>query len=301
MPSGTRLSSIFAAGNTTAATTSTASSPRAPHAALAAATEHVSFGTLRPDDAHHLFDEMQRQPALVPVRTLNGFLAALARALPSAACRDGPALAVALFGKSSSCMPPSIHTYGIILDCCCCMRRLDLVLALFSHSSGLGINFINFSYLLKGLCNTKRTDEAMDVLLHKMPKLSCVPNVVSYLILLKGFCDDRRCQRALDLLWMMAEKGGGFSPDIVAYTTVIHGFFKEDEIAKACDLFHEMVQQGIRPDVATYNCIIDALCKVRAMDKAEEILREMVEKGVLPDTITYTSLIHGYCTIHGMC
>jgi pentatricopeptide repeat protein len=105
-----------------------------------------------------------------------------------------------------------------------------------------------------------------------MPKLSCVPNVVSYLILLKGFCDDRRCQRALDLLRMMAEKGGGFSPDIVAYTTVIHGFFKEDEIAKACDLFHEMVQQGIRPDVVTYKCIIDALCKVRAMDKAEEIL-----------------------------
>jgi pentatricopeptide repeat protein len=274
MTSGARLSSIFAAGNTTTATTSTPSSPRAPHAALAAATELLRSGTLRPEDAHHLFDEMQRQPALVPVRTLNGFLAALARAPPSAACRDGPALAVALFGKASFCLPPSIHTYGIILDCCCHMRRLDLVLALFSRilRTGLGINDITFGYLLKGLCNTKCTDKAMDVLLHKMPKLGCVPHVISYSILLKGFCDDRRSHRALDLLRMMAEKGGGFSPDVVAYNTVIHGFFKEGDIAKACDLFHEMMQHRIRPDVATYSSIIDALCKVRAMDKAEQIL-----------------------------
>jgi pentatricopeptide repeat protein len=133
-------------------------------------------------------------------------------------------------------------------------------LPFFPDSSGRAwASVISFNYLFKGLCNTKRTDEAMDVLLHKMPKLGCVPHVISYLIRLKGFCDDRRCQRALDLLRMMAEKGGGFSPDVVAYNTVIHGFFKEGEIAKACDLFHEMVQQEIRPDVATYNSIIDAV------------------------------------------
>jgi pentatricopeptide repeat protein len=73
--------------------------------------------------------------------------------------------------------------------------------------TGLGINVIIFNYLLKGLCNTKCTEEAMDVLLHKMHKMGCVPNVVSYSRLLKGFCDDRRSQQALDLLQMMAEKG----------------------------------------------------------------------------------------------
>jgi pentatricopeptide repeat protein len=55
----------------------------------------------------------------------------------------------------------------------------------------------------------------------------------------------------------------------MGYSTVIHGFFKEGQVGKACNLFHEMVQQGVAPDVVTYNSVIDALCKAKAMDKAE--------------------------------
>ena len=65
----------------------------------------------------------------------------------------------------------------------------------------------------------------------------------------------------------MAERKAVCSPDVVAYTTVIDGFFKERNVNKACDIFNEMVQQGISPNLVTYNSVVDALCKARATDK----------------------------------
>ena len=78
---------------------------------------------------------------------------------------------------------------------------------------------------------------------------------------------------------------------------VMDGLFKEGEVSKACDLFHEMIQQGVVPTVGTYNSVIDALCKARAMDKAEVVLRSMVHNGAQPDAVTYNSLIQGYSTL----
>ncbi|CAD6333922.1 unnamed protein product [Miscanthus lutarioriparius] len=74
--------------------------PRAPHLALGTATVLVRKGTFRSEEAHDLFDELLRQATHVPGRELNGFLAVLARAPASAAYRDGPALAVALFNRA---------------------------------------------------------------------------------------------------------------------------------------------------------------------------------------------------------
>ncbi|XBJ14483.1 hypothetical protein VPH35_006522 [Triticum aestivum] len=111
-----------------------------PRDAFAAATERLRAGTLCRDDAHNLFDELFRQATSVPERSLNGFLAALARATSSTACiKDGPALALALALFNRVCREeagpqvaaPTVCTYNILMDCCCRARRPDLGLALF--------------------------------------------------------------------------------------------------------------------------------------------------------------------------
>ncbi|XP_073365398.1 uncharacterized protein [Aegilops tauschii subsp. strangulata] len=237
---------------------------RAPLAALAAATERVREGTLSRQDAHHLFDELLGQAAAVPERGLNNFLAALARAPPSSACSDGPGLAIALFNRMSQgagarVVSPTLCTYSILMDCCCRAGRPDLVVAFFGRLIRLGLRLevISFSNLLKGLCKAKRSNEALDLLLHRMPELDC-------------------------------------APDVFSYSIVINGCFKEGEVDKACNLFHEMIQLGVQPNVAIYTSIIDALSKCGAMDKAEVVLRQMVDQGIGPNIRTYTSLIHGY-------
>ncbi|VAH13313.1 unnamed protein product [Triticum turgidum subsp. durum] len=276
-----------------------------PHAAFAAATERVRAGALRPEDAHTLFDELLRQATPVPERSLNGFLAALARAPASGNCiRDGPALAVVLFNRvCREEAGPQVAaltgcTYSILMDCYCRARRPDLGLALFGRflREGLKTHQIVANTFLKCLCYAKLTDEAVDVLLHRMSELGCVPDAISYNTVLKSLCDNGMSQRGLELLQMIAKEVGVCSLNLVAYNTVIYGFFKEGETGKACNLFHEMMQQGVEPDVVTYNLIIDALCKARAMDKAEVVLQQMISKGAQPHTVTYNCMINGYAT-----
>ncbi|KAK1632777.1 hypothetical protein QYE76_007092 [Lolium multiflorum] len=276
---------------------------RPPHVALAAATARVRSGTLTPEDAHNLFDELLLQATPVPARALNAFLAALARAPASApaACSDGLSLTVALFSRMSRghgppVASPTVHTYGILLDCCCRARHPDLALAFFGRflRAGLKANNLIVSPLLKVLCQAKRTDEAADVLLHRMPHLGCEPNSISYNMVFKGLCDGSRSQHALDLLRMMAKQEVGCSPDVVSYNTVIHGFLKEGKFSTASNLFHEMVQQGVVPDVVTYNSMIDALCKRGRSREARQILDCGILKGLKPNIVTYSTMLHGY-------
>ncbi|EMS58658.1 Protein Rf1, mitochondrial [Triticum urartu] len=260
----------------TSTSTSPPSGPWSPRDAFVAAIERVRAGTLSPEDAHHLFDDLLGQATPVPDRTMNGFFAVLARATSPAACiRDGPALAVALFNR----VP----------------RR---------GRTGLKANEIVATTFLKCLCCAKRTEEAVKVLLHRMPELGCVPNAISYSIVLKSLCENSMSQQALDLL-QMAAKEGGCLPDVVAYSTIIHGFFKEGEIDKACHLFHEMMRQGVVPTVVTYNIIIDALCKAGEMDKAELVFQRMARNGAQPNKATcngskFSSLTDGYCSVAKM-
>ncbi|VAH13832.1 unnamed protein product [Triticum turgidum subsp. durum] len=186
------------------------------------------------------------------------------------------------------------------MDSCCRARRPDLGLAFFGRflRAGLKANLIVASILLKCLCHARRTDEAVNMLLHRMSEFSCVPDAISYSIVLKSLCDNSRSQQALDLLQMVRKERGAGSLNVVAYSIIIHGFFKEGEVSKACDLFHEMMQQGIVPDVVTYSSVIDALCKVRAMDKAKLVLQQMVNNGVRPNMYTWNSFMYSLCK-HG--
>jgi pentatricopeptide repeat protein len=237
MPSSTRLSSIFTAAAAAAATAvfSRASAQRGINAALCAAADRARSGTLCPEDAHHLFDELLQQNDPVRERALNGFLAALARAPPSAACIDGPALAVSLFNRLSRCAvgpwvaPPTLCTYNILIDCCSRARCPDLGLAYFGCllRTGLGVDVVTFNNLLKCHGDAKRMDEAVEVLLNKMPELGCIPNGISYSAVVKSFCNNRRSQGAHKLLRKMAENGRtDCSPTTVMYNTLIDGFFK---------------------------------------------------------------------------
>jgi pentatricopeptide repeat protein len=128
------------------------------------------------------------------VRGLNTFLASLARAPVSAACSDGPALAIALFnhisrGAGPLAVAPSEHTYTILMDCCCRVHCPDLAHAFFGRLliAGLEVDSLTVNILLKCLCHAKRTDEALNLLLQRMPELGLSPDVVAYNTVMSSF------------------------------------------------------------------------------------------------------------------
>ena len=92
--------------------------------------------------------------------------------------------------------------YSILISCLCRMGRLEHGFAAFGLilKTGWRVDVVVINQLLKGLCDAKRVDEAMDVLLLLMPKVGCTPSVVSYSVVLKGLCDGKRAEEALELL-----------------------------------------------------------------------------------------------------
>nr|XP_051228020.1 uncharacterized protein LOC127345569 [Lolium perenne] len=92
-------------------------------------------GTLCPDDAHQLLDQLLHQATPVPEHKhpLNDFLAALAAAPASDACGDGLALATALFNRvcrqAPQAAPFTDHTYLALVECCYRARRPNLALS----------------------------------------------------------------------------------------------------------------------------------------------------------------------------
>ncbi|VAI43214.1 unnamed protein product [Triticum turgidum subsp. durum] len=257
---------------------------------------HLDSRTLRPELARQLFDEMLRQPVPVSARALNGLFAALARAPPSTACTDGPALAVDLFNHMARAgrrrmTGPTVHTYNILIDCCHRACRPDLGPAFFGCllKTGITMSAITYSSLFKFLCDMRRTKEALNVLLHRMP--DDLPNVISYSVILKSFCDSGRSQLALDLLRVMAKKGGDHSPDVMAYNMVMDGLFKED-LGPA--FFGCLLKTGITTDVITYSSLLQCFCDMKRTEEALDLLLHRVSDN-LPDAISYSVILKSFC------
>jgi pentatricopeptide repeat protein len=259
-------------------------------------------GDLGPEDALDLFDELLPQARPGSVYALIQLLTAVARAPVSSTVRDGPALVVSLFNRMARAgakkVAPDAATCSILISCCCQAGCLNLGFAALGQiiKTGLRVDAVIFTPLLRTLCAEKRTSDAVNIVLRRMPELGYTPNVFSYTTLLKGLCDEKKCEEAVELIHMMAEDDN-CPPNAVSYNTVIDGFFKEGEVGKAYTLFREMLDHGIPPTVVTCNLIIDDLCKVHVMDKAEEVLQRMFDEHIMPSCTTYNSLIHGYLSL----
>ncbi|KAG8037219.1 hypothetical protein GUJ93_ZPchr0020g33583 [Zizania palustris] len=151
-----RLSSIFASSTSSASSTASTSAPAnlvcALPPAYAVFKERLLSGTLGPDDARHLFDEVLLDCDLA--KAPNALLSALARAPPSVASSDGPAFAIELFKRMDRCASPQAapngYTYNILIDCYRRAHRPDLGLAIFGRllKTGLGLNVVAYSTVI---------------------------------------------------------------------------------------------------------------------------------------------------------
>ncbi|KAG8044086.1 hypothetical protein GUJ93_ZPchr0857g1 [Zizania palustris] len=177
-----RLSSIFASSSSTASSTASTSALanllRALPPAYAVFKERLLSGKLGTDDARHLFDQVLRgcDQANAP----NALLSALARAPPSAAFSDGPALAVELFRRMDRCASALslfrdiLHkgvaltsvAYNIIIHGLFQAGRTNTAKKMFNEMIDCGMTVSNATYniVLGGLCRNNCTDEAIMLL-----------------------------------------------------------------------------------------------------------------------------------------
>ncbi|KAJ1688751.1 hypothetical protein LUZ63_012906 [Rhynchospora breviuscula] len=190
---------------------------------------------------------------------------------------------------------PDVFTYTILMGYCTQMNQPTLGFIYFGRfiKAGLRADAFICNALLKALCSENRIHDAVNLMLNKMHKLACIPNVVPYSIIIDALCKKGEINKAFRLLDQMLLEG--LVPDVIIYSSLILGLHVRGEIRRAEEVMQQMVSRGRHPDVVTYGTLINGLCKNGEIEKAEELLHVMSSQGFQPNVVTYTTLIDGFC------
>ncbi|KAJ3672253.1 hypothetical protein LUZ60_006974 [Juncus effusus] len=147
---------------------------------------------------------------------------------------------------------PTTQTFGVVMDCCRRMGRVDLQFVVFAQlfRSGCVIDSIKFGSLIKGLCVEKRIGDAAKMF-DKMSLMGCIPSLIIYNTLIDGLCSNGNTKLGLQIVERMATEGGNCKPDVFTYNTLINGLCKEKngDFGTAFKLLDEMVVKGVVPNV----------------------------------------------------
>src|SRR5664279_2304226 len=145
--------------------------------------EHCRLGTLTIKDALQFFDRLLATKNPTPsIYSFNHLFTALTRMKNS---NNHYSTVFSLFNRwtqSRGVSPsPNVCTYSVLISYCIRMNQLRLGLVFLGQfiKGGQRAEPDIFNPLLKGLCYENRVSEAVAMLLYKMPKLRCTPNVIS--------------------------------------------------------------------------------------------------------------------------
>ncbi|CAI9759847.1 unnamed protein product [Fraxinus pennsylvanica] len=191
---------------------------------------------------------------------------------------------------------PDISTINVLLNCYCCLNRVDIGLAVMSGVFKRGYNptIFTFNSLFKGLCRSGNSEVALRMLeeVENGKGMSDFrPNLICYNTLIDGLCKEGLLNKGKQLFLQM--KDGGIMPDLVTYSGLIRGFCKGNEIDDARELFVSMEVKGYKPDVVSYTVLINGYCKYQKLEEAMRLFEEMICKEYKPNVITFNTLLIG--------
>ena len=159
---------------------------------------------------------------------------------------------------------------------------------------GLAPSSSTFNYLIMGLCNQVRLDEAQLLLKHMVSKGYCLST--SFTICLDAYFRDGNAVGALKCWDDMGKIG--LQTDFIAFSAYINGLSRLDYVNEAYQAFAEMTSRGIVPNNITYNSIISTLCKAGNMTEAFKLEQNMRQSGIaciMKFTIDLFSLCNHLC------
>ncbi|GAB4825937.1 hypothetical protein Ancab_008805 [Ancistrocladus abbreviatus] len=115
-------------------------------------------------------------------------------------------------------------------------------------------------------------------------------SVAIYNSIIDCLCRKRRIDKAEHMFRRMLENR--VDPDEVFYATMINGYSKNGRVFEACQLFHIMVEQGIRPSLQAYTALVYGLVEKNMIEKS--FIDKMFEDGVVPNKGFFTSIINQF-------
>ncbi|TVU35590.1 hypothetical protein EJB05_17488, partial [Eragrostis curvula] len=205
-----------------------------------------------------------------------------------------PLAALHLFRSAPSdlALPHSARSYTAVLAALVAHSHLSLAGTILAdmRAAGFAPTTATYNVLLKVHCSDAAAP--VDEALRVFRNIR-KPDACSYNTIIDGLCRRGDLAKALDLFSEMVTNG--IAPTVVTYTTVIHWLAREGCFDEALKIFDEMGRRGISPNLITYSSLIDGLCKGGRAASALELLDRMIKEKKLPNMITYSSVIDGLC------
>jgi len=204
----------------------------------------------------------------------------------------------------------TIVTFNTVIDACARCEELHRIPTLLADMDRLGIppNIITYGAILKGYCQEGKLDKAYELLQSMRETTDFTPDEIMYNSLLDGCARQGLWERALSVLSEMEEakvKPSNFTLsvlvkvgrrstasldcifetcDVIAarnrfrynvhvFTNLVHACVDRKDLARAHEVFQQMIQERVRPETRTYTLLLKGLVQSGELRLAEGILR----------------------------
>jgi len=263
-----------------------------------AAVENVLFNSVlassgqdgNPEEMYALLTQMRKyDPKSVDIVSYNTLMKGFARKRKVQKCFD------VLEEIQKVQLEPDDVTFSTLLDVCIDEDEHQLANVALDKltASGVQMNCVLLTTLMKGFIRSKRLDLAMNLYDSMRGRdSSAQPDTVTYSQLIKAHCDSQNMDRALDILEDMLQCG--CRVDDVVFTHLIDGCCHINNWELAEKLFKDMRAAAIRPTIYALTALIKVYGKCGQSQKAKDLVDSMEDLyGVKPTVVVYTCLISG--------
>lgn len=153
---------------------------------------------------------------------------------------------------------PDIYTYSTLLDAAVKSKDLQFGNEIYSQ--------------ITQKCKPKQVD------------LTMVNNMVRFM------ADSGGLNKALDLYYDLPDRYPHIRPDKVTFNILLDVCFKNQNPAKAYQIFRDMTAAKLKPDVVTYGTLIDAEAKMGHLKASIQLFQDMCSASVEPNDRIFNSL-----------
>jgi len=192
-------------------------------------------------------------------------------------------------------LEPDDVTFSTLLDICINEEELQLASVALQQlcSSGVKMNCVLLTTLMKGFIRSKHVDKAMQLYQTMESGSSQVkPDMITYSVLIRAHCDNGNMGVALEILEAMLKRQ--IHLDDVVFTHLLEGCCNVSNVALAEKLFNDMLAANIEPSIYTMTAMVKVYGKCAQSEKAWELVKGMGSRfNLKPSVVIYTCLISG--------
>ncbi|XAR63465.1 hypothetical protein NMG60_11023406 [Bertholletia excelsa] len=196
--------------------------------------------------------------------------------------------------KSVSDCKPDVYTYSILINCCCKLRRFDLIQNILAEMSYLGIEYstVTYNILIDGYGKAKQFGLMENTLTDMIERGTCLPDIFTFNSFIGAYGKYGKIKEMEK--WYNEFQLMGINPDIKTFNVLITSYGKAGMYEKMISVLKFMSKRYYTPTVVTYNIVIETYGRVGNIEEMEKYFLKMKHQGMKPNSVTYCSLVNAY-------